>query len=532
MANPIIPVATLVARLNAARSKASKLSKELATESMSPRTRKKIENELRTTVSKAREIEKQIPPGTPGFRLGGEVMPRKANMTGLTNLFSKYNTSGPLLVAGVPRGTMQMQRGGSVDLDGGREEAYRNFDRADFLRSLGPGAFDDVPAAVRAQVLDDLNRAGQIAELETPPPVTGPIMGLGAAEANISDGRADELGLFENPATTPDLPPIETTAPPPATGLNVPASEVLTSGIVAGGPTPDEMEIVDTGDPFTGEAKITLPPPKRAPIPPVENEFPDLPPPIYEAPPPQTGPPPTGDLFPQLGPPDIPERGEAAPVTDADPNFNIFGDDGFTAQTDIGYTGPETPIRRTGDPFADAVEGEYQMPIYKPTPTRTMPFLSIDYKTPRPAGTPPPPPKSEDYSTGSFGRLMFNEAVQRWESRYGAVEDYVPPSEEDEENGGGGGGGGGGGPGSGEGQDRGEYPYDTDPSKDSGRPESLQEFFYRYPEPPPERTSGGIGPTQRYNRLLAEWEAKYGPVEDYNEAKARAMNADIGSIGM
>ena len=122
MVNPIIPVATLIARLNAVRGKASKLNKELVTESMKPRTRKLKEKEFREAVEKAKDLEKRIPPGTPGFAMGGGVMQRSPRVTqGLTNLLNKYNASGPLAGAGnVPRGTMpvQMNQGGDPELEG------------------------------------------------------------------------------------------------------------------------------------------------------------------------------------------------------------------------------------------------------------------------------------------------------------------------------------------------------------------------------------------------------------------------------
>ena len=400
---------------------------------------------------------------------------RRRNISGLTNLLSKYNTSGPLAGAGVPRGTMpvEMNQGGRPD--------YAQFDRADFVRSLDPRAFDDVPDAVRAKIMSDLDRAARLTELQTPVEPE-PVMG----------GMLTSFG--------------------PA---------VSSSGIVAGGPAPDEIEVIDTDDPYKYEARIK----KKDPVP----EFPDLPPPIYQPPEQQTGPPPTGDLFPQLGAPEIPERQEAAPVTAADPSFEIFGDDGFTPQTDIGYTAPETPIARTGDPFADAVEGEYQMPLYKPTPSIDMPFLSINYGRPPKAGDPPPPPVSENYSTGSFGRLQYQEALQRWENRFGPVEDYVPPSDDDTDDTSGGDTSG----------SNNQYPYDVTTSGSNNQypydeepPLYLAQFYERYPEPPPTRRSGGAGPTMAYNKAKKEWEAKYGSIEAYEIAKEEAINAAIGPIGL
>ena len=48
-----------------------------------------------------------------------------------------------------------------------------------------------------------------------------------------------------------------------------------------------------------------------------------------------------------------------------------------------------------------------------------------------------------------------------------------------------------------------------------------------YPERPPELSGrGGIGNTMRYNRQLKEWEAKYGPVEDYYAVRDAVRDAE------
>ena len=121
MVNPVGPISKLLAQLNTMRGKASMLNKELVTESMTPRTRKNKEKKLRETIQKAKKIEEQLPPDTPGlgqyfFADGGGVMARRRNTQGLTNLFRKYNTSGPLAGAGMPPNPapMEMQRGGAV----------------------------------------------------------------------------------------------------------------------------------------------------------------------------------------------------------------------------------------------------------------------------------------------------------------------------------------------------------------------------------------------------------------------------------
>tara|TARA_Y100000114_G_C11665304_1_gene281083 strand:- start:94 stop:798 length:705 start_codon:yes stop_codon:yes gene_type:complete len=181
--------------------------------------------------------------------------------------------------------------------------------------------------------------------------------------------------------------------------------------------------------------------------------------------------------------------------------------DQITPQTGGYATTQEMNIAPTGDPFADAVEGEYQMPLYRPRPTNAMPFLSLRFS--RPPTTPaqaPPPPQSSDYSTGSYGRLEFAEAVANYERLYGPVEDYVAPDPM---------------------MDEAQEPETTTGTISATR---------FYPEPPPVRPSGGgIGPTMLYNNRMAAWEEKYGPVEDYyaaqNAAQQNAMNAYLSQQG-
>jgi hypothetical protein len=117
---------------------------------------------------------------------------------------------------------------------------------------------------------------------------------------------------------------------------------------------------------------------------------------------------------------------------------------------------------------------------------------------------PPPPPQSENYSTGSYGRLEFAEAIANYERMYGPIEDYVPP----------------------------------DPMMDDARPQEtttigtgettdITSGTRFYPVPPPVRTGGGIGRQQSYRRALAEWERQYGPVEDYYAAQNATQQNDI-----
>jgi hypothetical protein len=505
MVNPIIPVATLLARLNAARGKASRLNRELVTESMKPRTRKIKERELQETIQKAKELEKQIPPDTPGFAIGGGVMtPRQRNITGLTNLFSKYNTSGPLAGAGVPRGTMQMQRGGAVRDFGGREQAYSQNKRFADMPLVDFNAAGDVPQSVLDQIALAEAEAASRLPIETAPPVS---------EAPVAS----------------EPPPAQTTTPPftPSTG------------VVAEGPSPGEVDVTKQDDGIILEGRVPIPdplpppppppvvgtpppvmnmpppvdvvqPPTELPLPPIEQA--PLPPPVY------TPPPPTEVVVPQeplFTPPPIaetPELPDPVMLSGETADFDIA--DQITPQTGGYATTQGMNIAATGDPFADAVAGEYQMPIYRPTVAAgAMPFLSLRFS--RPPTTPaqaPPPPQSSDYSTGSYGRLEFAEAIANYERLYGPVEDYVPPDPM---------------------MDEAQEQETTTGSTSTGGITSGTRF---YPEPPPVRPSGGgIGRQQSYRRALGEWERQYGPVEDYyaaqNAAQQNAMNVYLSQQG-
>jgi len=478
MVNPIIPVATLIARLNAARSKASKLNKELVTESMKPRTRKMKEKEFRETLERAKDLEKQIPPDTPGFAMGGSVMQRRTPVTsGLTNLLNKYNTSGPLAGAGnVPRGTIpvQMNQGGRPD--------YMQYDRGDYVRSS-----------------------------ETP--------GMGPAMMNPGFGIDPEairaaIAASQSIPVEPSAAPI-VSAPPPAQQQTAPFTP--STGIVAGGPAPGEYdtEVIkdDDGIIIGGRTKIPqpdpLPPPPPPPvvdvvqppsppvsIPPMLPPAPDLPPPVYQPPQPTEVTVPTEPMFTPPPIADTPDRPEPGMLSDAVVDFDIS--DEITPQTEGYATSRNMNIARTGDPFADAVEGEYQMPIYKPqVAAGSMPFLSVRYGRPETAtDQPPPPPRSDQYSTGSFGRSVYAEELANWERKYGPVEEYQAPDT--------------------------EAVMDDTPSASALTGTSSGTNFY--PEPPPVRSGGGIGAITAYNAKKLVWEQKYGPVEDYYAAKEAAEN--------
>ena len=508
MVNPIIPVATLLARLNAARGKASRLNRELVTESMKPRTRKIKERELQETIQKAKELEKQIPPDTPGFAIGGGVMtPRQRNIAGLTNLFSKYNTSGPLAGAGVPRGTMpvEMNRGGNAaalaNLTDAQADALGLFDNPAATDFGGRPDFADVPVSVRRQVLSDLMRVPDL------PPI-----------------QQDPLPVATEEPVAAETPPTQTT--PPFTP---------STGIVAGGPSPGEVEVTKEDDGIILEGRIPKPdplpppppvvgtpppvmnmpppvdvvqPPTELPLPPIEQA--PLPPPVYTPPPPTEVLVPGRPLFEPPPLADTPDLPDPVMLSGETVDFDIA--DQITPQTGGYATTQGMNIAPTGDPFADAVAGEYQMPLYRPRPTNAMPFLSLRFS--RPPTTPeqaPPPPQSSDYSTGSYGRLEFAEAIANWERLYGPVEDYVAPDPM---------------------MDEAQEQETTTGTTSTGAITSGTRF---YPEPPPQKPSGGIGPTMLFNKRMAAWEEKYGPVEDYyaaqNAAQQNAMNAYLSQQG-
>jgi len=125
-----------------------------------------------------------------------------------------------------------------------------------------------------------------------------------------------------------------------------------------------------------------------------------------------------------------------------------------------------------------------------------MPFLSVRYGRPETAtDQPPPPPRSDQYSTGSFGRSVYADELANWERKYGPVEEYQAPDT--------------------------EAVMDDTASATSATASSGTNF---YPVPPPVRGGGGIGASTAYMAKKLAWEAEYGPVEDYYAAKEAAEN--------
>ena len=297
-----------------------------------------------------------------GFSNGGMVKNmRRRNISGLTNLFSKYNTSGPLAGAGVPRGTMP------VGMNQGGDPLFSGF-----------------PAAPQP---------GTTAS----PPVVDPVQ-------------------FPQPifSTAPALPPEAALPPsvytPPAqTAVTVPTQPMFTTPLSAG-PTPgnfDDLygydeEVDDSNFVFTqGRDRVGMPVVSFGPPQNVDpNRFISVE--DFER----------GLTSSQ--PPDpyaVPAAPAPGMLSDAVVDFNIS--DQITPQTEGYATTRAVPIQATGDPFADAVEGEYQMALYRPTPTTAMPFLSLDFARPPTApDQAPPPPQSDQYSTGSYGRLEFAKPLQ------------------------------------------------------------------------------------------------------------------------
>jgi hypothetical protein len=541
-----------------------------------------------------------------GFSNGGMVNNmRRRNISGLTNLFSKYNTSGPLAGAGVPRGTIGMNVGGAVQpqlssnartaklqqyfLDRGlglpprsessfeENEDYREYlidakkdvrsnfgdptkkgfvpEYGDYLqqnqpvyqefneklkdaqRQVGAGPeafamatappptapFTPAPVPVPAEVPQDLPLpapvpaplsvpvpAGVPQDLPLPAPVPAPLSVPVPAEV------PQDLPLpVPDPLPPPPPPPVMDLPPPPPPVMDLP---------------PPPPPVIETPPPVVEPDPMPLPPvePDPMPLPPVEPDpLPPIPPvdvveppieiplpPIEETPlppPVYTPPPPTEVVVPQeplFTPPPIaetPQLPDPVMLSGETVDFDIA--DEITPQTGGYATTQGMNIAPTGDPFADAVAGEYQMPIYRPRPAAgAMPFLSLNFARPSTPSDPPPPPQSENYSTGSYGRLEFAEALANYERMYGPVEDYQAPDTDA------------------------VMTDDTTQSTDTatGTGASTVTSGTRfYPEPPPVRGSGGIGPQNLYRRQLEAWEAQYGPVEDYYAAQNAAQQNDI-----
>ena len=423
---------------------------------------------------------------------GGMVNNMKPRVTrGLTNLLNKYNTSGPLAGAGnVPRGTIpvQMNRGGDPEF-GGRSD-YSQFDRGDYVRSQTPGMG---------------------------PAMMNPGFTLGDMQANILAAAAAAQTTQAEPA-----PPPVVSAPPPAQQQTAPFTP--STGIVAGGPAPGEYDVEvirdDGGVIVGGRTQIPqpdpLPPPPPPPVmetppvvdvvqppsapvtpPPMLPPAPDLPPPVYTPPPPTEVTVPTEPMFTPPPIADTPDLSTPGMLSDAVVDFDIS--DEITPQTEGYATTRGMNIAATGDPFGDAVEGEYQMPIYKPQVSAgAMPFLSVRYGRPTASDTPPEPPRSDQYSTGSFGRANYAEALANWERLYGPVEEYQAPDT--------------------------EAVMDDTSSASALTGTSTSSGTNFYPEPPPVRGGGSIGATTRYMAEKLKWEQKYGPVEDYYAAQEAAQN--------
>jgi len=406
---------------------------------------------------------------------------RRRNISGLTNLFSKYNTSGPLAGAGVPRGTMpvMMNQGGSPD--------YTQFDRSDYVRSQDP----------RRQVA----------------PENVGFLNPGFTFGSQQDDILDAIYRSQTTEAQPFSPPLSSA---PMSVQQQTAPFTPSTGIVAGGPAPGEVEVTKEDDGLILKGRIPkpdpLPPPPPPPVvdvvqppseqvapPPMLPPAPDLPPPVYQPPQPTEVTVPTEPMFtppPVAATPDLPDpvmlSGQTADFTIADD---------ITPQTGGYATTQGMNIAATGDPFADAVEGQYQMPIYRPQAAGAMPFLSLDFARPSTPSDAPPPPQSENYSTGSYGRLEFAEALANYERMYGPVEDYQAPDTDA------------------------VMTDDTDATGSAGS--SVPSGTRFYPEPPPVRGSGGIGATTKFLAQKINWEAKYGPIEDYYAAQEAARNEDI-----
>ena len=387
---------------------------------------------------------------------------RRRNISGLTNLLSKYNTSGPLAGAGnVPRGTtpVQMNRGGNPQFGGGL--------------NLSP---------------EDIASLSQSIANRSQTPGMGPAMMNPGFSLDLDAIRAAAAAAQTTQAEPP--PPPVVSAPPPAQQQAPPFTPAPT-------PVPPPPPVMETPPPVVD---VVQPPSAPVTPPPMLPPAPDLPPPVYTPPQPTEVTVPTEPMFtppPVAATPDLPAPGM---LSDAVVDFDIS--DEITPQTEGYATTRGMNIAATGDPFGDAIEGEYQMPIYKPqVAAGAMPFLSVRYGRPT---TPPdqPPPRSDQYSTGSLGRANYAEALANWERLYGPVEDYQAP-------------------------DTDAVMEDTSAAESTGSVSGVSSGTNFYPEPPPVRGSGSIGATTLYNARKLAWEQKYGPVEDYYAAQEAAQNNNI-----
>jgi len=417
------------------------------------------ENEILTVFDKSRQRLAKGNPLSPdnsiqinrardpfsGFANGGMVNNMKPRVTqGLTNLLNKYNASGPLAGAG-------------------------NVPRGTMPVQMNQGGDPELEGFPAAPVVDPV---------QFPQPV-----------------------FSTAPALPPEaaLPPSVYT-PPAQTAVTVPTQPMFTTPLSVG-PTPGNFdeEVDDSNFVFTyGKDRLGRPVMSASPPENVDpNQFVSVE--DFER----------GLTSSQPRDPyAVPTAPAPGMLSDAVVDFDIS--DQITPQTEGYATTRDMNIPATGDPFADAVEGEYQMPIYKPqVMPGSMPFMSVRYGRPgTPSEQPPEPPRSDQYSTGSFGRANYAEALSNWERMYGPVEDYQAPDPDAvmEDNGG---------------ADTGTTPGTTVPGTTTPGGTAF------YPEPPPVRGSGGIGPRTIYNARLLAWEQKYGPVEDYYAAQRAAQNNDI-----
>jgi hypothetical protein len=445
---------------------------------------------------------------------------RRRNISGLTNLFSKYNTSGPLAGAGVPRGTMPvgMNQGGNAaaranltdaqadalglfddsrgNPDFGGRPDYSQFDRGDYVRTQTPGMGPAMlnPGFTLSDMQANILAAAAAAQTTQAEPPAAPVV---------------SQPVLEQQPTVPFTPaPTPVPQPDPLVVAPAPVPEPLPPIIQDPLPSPPPMK--QRPPPVIDEVQ----PPGFEPVtpPPMLPPDPDLPPAVYTPPEPTKV---TVSTAPMFTPPPIaetPQLPDPVMLSGQTVDFDIADD--ITPQTGGYATTQGMNIAATGDPFADAVEGQYQMPIYRPQAAGAMPFLSLDFARPRTPSDAPPPPQSENYSTGSYGRLEFAEALANYERMYGPVEDYQAPDTDA------------------------VMTDDTTQSTGSatGTGASTVSSGTRfYPEPPPVRGSGGIGPATLYRRQLEAWEAQYGPVEDYyaaqNAAQQNAMNIYLSQQG-
>ena len=196
-----VPV-MLMRMLAAAKSRAMKQGRELAEESMTAVTRKRLEAKQRKTIDEIKDLRRQIKEQTPpdqfppeGFSQGGRVIG-----PGLSGLLRGY-TQGPL--ARVSRGTQEpvgMRRGGGMGILPG-EMDFRRF----------PPSF---PGNVAPPPLPPVVETAPQSPIQQPSPVASPRSRTALPGDFVREGRGPDADVLQLPSTPVTTLARETFAPP------------------------------------------------------------------------------------------------------------------------------------------------------------------------------------------------------------------------------------------------------------------------------------------------------------------------------